>query len=520
MPNDASIIALDRFVLATRDSGYKGTNSALAELVDNSLQAKARAVAITIAATGVGEEATIEVGVLDNGCGMDRATLRQALRFGGSSRFNDRSGLGRYGMGLPNASLSQARRVEVYSWQGQGAYLFSYLDVDEIAAGSMVEVPVPTRRQPPDWPGECPGKSGTLVVWARCDRLDNRRVSTLGRKAATMLGRVFRYALWDGVRITVNGEAVAAVDPLYLHAKSKATGGSRFNQPAKFEVCVPAMNGEPQRTGEVVVAFSELPVHEWHGLSNEEKRARGVANGSGVSVVRHDREIDYGWFFMGQKRRENYDDWWRCEVKFSPALDEAFGITHTKQQIRPRDYLLEAISPHIEATAKALNARVREAHTHVKVSERVAASEQVASTLDAKLRPLPAVKANGTHAGIVRDLTKRHPVLQEAGTASGAGSTQYKIVHDRLKDTAFFSAVIQDGRLVMVLNPDHPFYKRLYQPLMNNEHFRPDDVRRMLDLMLLAAARAEASATRANERDAITNYRAEWSRALAVFLNG
>ena len=31
------------------------------------------------------------------------------------------------------------------------------------------------------------------------------------------------------------------------------------------------------------------------------------------------REIDFGWFFMGNKRRENYDDWWRCEVKFEPV---------------------------------------------------------------------------------------------------------------------------------------------------------------------------------------------------------
>jgi hypothetical protein len=83
------------------------------------------------------------VSVLDDGCGMDKKVLRQALRFGGSSRFNDRSGLGRYGMGLPNSSLSQARRVEVYSWRKPGPVLYSYLDVDEIAKGAMSEVPEP-----------------------------------------------------------------------------------------------------------------------------------------------------------------------------------------------------------------------------------------------------------------------------------------------------------------------------------------------------------------------------------------
>src|SRR5258708_2959488 len=119
---DCSIIALDQFIQATRDSGYKGTASAISELVDNSIQAGASRIAISVTAVASDEEEkAIEVSVLDNGCGMDLFTLRQALRFGGSSRFGDRSGLGRYGMGLPNASLSQARRVMVYTWQSTGA---------------------------------------------------------------------------------------------------------------------------------------------------------------------------------------------------------------------------------------------------------------------------------------------------------------------------------------------------------------------------------------------------------------
>src|SRR5258706_13444120 len=90
---DCSIIALDRFIQATRDSGYKGTASAISELVDNSIQAGASRIAISVTAVASAEEEkALEVSVLDNGCGMDLFTLRQALRFGGSSRFGDRSG--------------------------------------------------------------------------------------------------------------------------------------------------------------------------------------------------------------------------------------------------------------------------------------------------------------------------------------------------------------------------------------------------------------------------------------------
>ena len=68
--DDYSIIALDKFIQATRDSGYKGTASAISELVDNSIQAGASRIAISVAAKASDhEEKAIEVSVLDNGCG-------------------------------------------------------------------------------------------------------------------------------------------------------------------------------------------------------------------------------------------------------------------------------------------------------------------------------------------------------------------------------------------------------------------------------------------------------------------
>ncbi len=182
--NESSIIAIDRFILATRDSGYKGTESAVAELVDNALQAGARKVTINVAVHSENPDYPLQIGVLDDGCGMDKRTLRQALRFGGTSRFNDRTGLGRYGMGLPNSSLSQARRVDVYSWQRPGRVLWTYLDVDEIARGTCTEIPEPSPTSFPRWAENIESSSGTLVMWSKCDRLDHRRASTIARSSS------------------------------------------------------------------------------------------------------------------------------------------------------------------------------------------------------------------------------------------------------------------------------------------------------------------------------------------------
>jgi len=72
---------------------------------------------------------------------MSASDLRTALQFGGSGRFNDRNGSGRFGMGLPNSSLSQARRLEVFTWQKHKQVLCCHLDADEIAQGKMSKVP-------------------------------------------------------------------------------------------------------------------------------------------------------------------------------------------------------------------------------------------------------------------------------------------------------------------------------------------------------------------------------------------
>ena len=443
----------------------------------------------------------------------------KVLRFGGSSRFNDHTGLGRYGMRLPDSSLSQARRVEVYSWRKLGSVLHTYLDVDEIAKGAMMEVPEPKSASLPAWAGKVQSPSGTLVVWTRCDRLDHRRVSTIARKLAPPLGRSFRYYLWDGVTIFINGTKAKPFDPLYLHEGSPEPGAQLYGKPIDYTVEARGTNGAVEGTGIVTVTFSELPVSSWHQLSNEEKRQLGVINSAGVSIVRAKREIDFGWFFMGSKRRENYDDWWRCEVRFEPILDEAFGITHTKQQIRPQDYLLEILTNDLETQAKALNGRVRQTHLQVRAVERTVEVERLASEKDQLLKPLP--KATSTEQEeIIDNLKKRHPSLRDVPSPEEGGALQYRIVQDSVKDTSFFTHALKDGLLVLVLNPEHPFYKKVYKPLIENETKENRELRSQIDLLLLAAARAEAAATRDSQRETLAQFRKVWSDNVATFLLG
>jgi hypothetical protein len=460
MSKGHSIVALEQFIQATRDSGYRGTTSTVAELVDNSLEAGASKVSID---TGPSVEVDfLELIVRDDGIGMSRSTLRQALRFGGSSRFANRSGLGRYGMGLPNASLNQSRRVSVYTWKQPDVVWMTYLDIDEIAEGATEDVPVPRRVKASAVPGGSPSsKSGTVVHWGRCDRLDNRRPGTIHRKLKVGLGRAFRHFIWKGAVILVDGDSVVPIDPLFVRADSLTTGGV-LEREWSCEVRDTMDPASP--VGVVSVRFSSLPVLTWSRWSKAEKRQRGITNGAGVSIVRGGREVDYGWFFMGGKRRQNYDDWWRCEISFEPVLDEAFGITHTKQQIRPAVHLKEALTPFIEQAARELHGRVRAVQAGESNQRRVHQSEHDAN------RRVVLGGGDPDHA-VVRPVVDKHGVLAE-------------------------------------VNPAHPMMTSLKAkegPIVNR--------------IFLAAVRAESAAS-ASDVAAVRRFRERWSAELAALSNG
>ena len=176
----------------TRDiRASKDTPSAVAELVDSSPQARASRIHIAIQTAR--DQQTLRVVVVDNGEGMDSGNVRSGIaRSGGSSRFDDCRGLGRYRHGTPQAALlSQARQLDVYTWRRPGDVLHSHRNVDAIAAGSMSCVPEPRRAKLPSYWIGSGFTSGTMVVWSQCDRLDHKRASTIARNSRISSGACF-----------------------------------------------------------------------------------------------------------------------------------------------------------------------------------------------------------------------------------------------------------------------------------------------------------------------------------------
>jgi hypothetical protein len=488
------LVAIRSFIQATRDSGYKSTSAAIAELVDNSFEARASIVDIALSDVEEGKR----IIVTDNGTGMPPQTMQLALQFGGSTRFNSRRGTGRYGMGLPNGSLSQARRVDVYSWTNPHKIWSCYLDVDEIASGSLDSVPSPVRFKAASASEYPSSPSGTVVALTKCDRLDYRTLRAQTKRLHFDLGRIFRQQLYDGKSLQINGMAVKPIDPLFFREGNNLIGAEPYGPPLVYEVSPPDGGAST-----VSVRFSVLPLEKWHSLSNEEKNLNGISKGAGVSVIRAGREVDYGWYFMGTKRKENYDDWWRCEVSFSPDLDELFGVTHTKQKVNPTETLNAILTPDLERVARELNALVRKRYFAVRGAAKVFRSTEVAADKEHLMNPV-VLRGKQTSS---RDSLRR-----------GLSRLGYRIDERVLEEVSFYLPSLVRDNLTLVLNRDHNFYQKVYQPLVGAESVDPALVLEHVQLLLLAAARAECSLRSKEERIAAQRLRETWSNALTAFL--
>lgn len=349
------IIPPDLAVKAMRDSGYRNTAYALAELIDNSIQAEAKNVEVICLEEyqKISERyrrRMTHIAVLDNGTGMTPETLWIALQFGNGTHLTDRRGIGRFGMGLPNSSISQCRRLEVWTWQnGPDNALYTYLDVDEIERRTQIAVPEPSAKPlPKEWRNrsELISESGTLVLWSNFDeyRLTWRGAAATLRHTETLAGRMYRKFINDG-RVAIKLIALeneeptesrfAKVnDPLYLMSPSST--------PAPFETKPMFQSwGEQDETfsihygeadHEVVVRMSWARPETVpdDGLERGRKPyGKHAAKNIGVSIVREGRELD-----LDPAWTNSYDPverWWGVEVEFPSALDEVFGVTNNKQ---------------------------------------------------------------------------------------------------------------------------------------------------------------------------------------------
>ena len=229
------IIQPETFLDSMRDSGYRGIQKQLGDLVDNSIEALSSEIHI-VPKIGIPEKGkkntVISLAIIDNGTGMNKDMLVPALSFGGTDRHGGNGLFGRYGFGLPAASIYISEIVRVFSkTRDMDDWYVGELNLEKVRKGLLTnpDTGVAEFQEPElaedglpeyvkDYLAEKSLELGHgTVVHLEPDRLASgfKQPSSFVDKVQSYVGQTYRNFL-DTVEIFVDGKIVRPIDPLFL----------------------------------------------------------------------------------------------------------------------------------------------------------------------------------------------------------------------------------------------------------------------------------------------------------------
>lgn len=316
---------------AMRDIGYS-FDSAVADIIDNSIAAGAKNIDLRY-----GWEADQPwMAVIDDGCGMVRAELLEAMRPGSKDPRLERAAhdLGRFGLGLKTASFSQCRELTVLT---RSAEEFNGMrwDLDRVSETNRWEIIEIHQTGLSNLPCGLPSDgNGTLVLWRKIDRLELSGMGEIGHEAFNELmfavrqhlARIFHRFLagelgLKRIRIAINGADVEPFDPFAeLNIATQ-----------KFPLEVVRF-----RDSEVKIQAFVLPHHSKVSAKEYERLAgpEGYLRNQGFYIYRNRRLIIWGsWFRLA--RQEELTKLARVRIDIPNNTDHHWGIDVRKARAHP-----------------------------------------------------------------------------------------------------------------------------------------------------------------------------------------
>lgn len=355
-----------RLVASLRDVGYEFV-TAVADLVDNCIEAKASTVWVDLVWDGERSFVT----VADNGDGMDLATLKEAMRFG-SEREYEIEDLGKFGLGLKTASLSQCLRFTVATRKNTPrAQINAYCwDVNHVAATNRWEiVPLNPSNLPTAAREHLKNAAGTVVLWEQLDRIlgyrnpdgevARKQLHAMCRELEDHLAMVFHRFLSGEVRgkrlaIYINQNKVMPWDPF---ARSEANLQRLDQKTIRHE-------GSRGRSDIVIEPFV-LPHQSRFSSTEAFNRASGPEKWNrqqGFYIYRADRMIQSGGW-CGLRVFDEHRKLARIAISFQPKLDDEFKINVAKMRVSLPASLRETIAKAILPCVTLAEAEYRQRST-------------------------------------------------------------------------------------------------------------------------------------------------------------
>ncbi len=575
-----------------RNSGYKNIECAMSEIIDNSIEAEAKNIFIIVSEElnpNTGRNNVSEIAFLDDGKGMTYDEVEGCLGLGYTTR-SDRRGMGRFGIGLTESSLYACPSVEVYSWQnGYDNCKKVFLDLNKVKSGEQTMIEDPQNAKIPkkyekylrykvvtglnkqyDFT-----EHGTFVLWKNCDRVSPKTITFLFNKLDFSLGQRFRYFINEGdssIRLIddKNEQSTHEImpnDPLMLMENNYVLGNPEDPgaiSPGINDRCITPVF-EPYASSEYPDGIVPLSIKYYDPKTGEikeskieirfsivknifyDKTAMAVDPGrtelgkhlkklEGISIVRANREIDFGQFDFYENVNTPEHRWWGCEIRFNPELDEAFGVAKEKQQVELRrveeaDYIGEEVKPVwaqlytvVHSTISAMFSKNKKTRENARTFKDVVPPttkiiNKVEFFQDEDLNSVAEkVKKNTPFEQLVE---KNKEELKNQGIDNPTDndihsymSNRVNVVHKNLgKQAGLFDYSFELGSCLLTFNMDHIFYKTTL-----NAIFTSIDVKTAFELFMASLIKAvdETNMEQEEQNDELIS---RWNEKLRRYIN-
>ena len=500
-----------RIVNGLRDAGYN-LNTAIADIVDNSINARADNVHVRLTLDPAGEA---HVSIHDDGYGMDREELVDALRYGSREK-TEGNELGKYGLGLKTASTSACRQVSVVTRnEDDGPLIEAVLDLDLIGVGEN-EYPLfigkASTASQAEFENVLSG-SGTMVRWDKVDRLGGLGEGEVSAKALGQYKRRLRSHLEVTFHRFLERDLKLWLDDELLEPKNPFMPGEDVHLFLQEEVALSEICPDPRLPSGASFRLKAHVIPSVYEYSSEAalKKAGISTNRQGFYVFRRDRMIvPHDWF--GVFIRDQHLSLARIALEFDPELDEFFRL-----DVKKSHFNLDPIKGHLKSLlssfAREAQRRYREARRrHLAGREREInphgpSQELLAARYDSVTEDLELKPVDDQNVVIAND---QGETLVRLPSATPEEDNQVVLVEDGIEDDLFWSPRLMNGRIGVAVNRSHPYYERVYVP-----NYSDSVVVRGLDSLLWALSKCEQEVVCEQSRSSLEELRKRVSRTLA-----
>ncbi len=461
----------ERIVEGLRDTGYN-FNTAVADIIDNSIAAQATQVDIRI---NMDPEGDITVFIADNGIGMNLEGLQNAMTYGSKVRA-DLGSLGKFGLGLKTASTAFCRSLSVISRGAEDNQIRkAEWDLDYVAKVHEWKLKMPEVDDDEQELLEATAGTGTgtLVVWRKVDRLLKnysnrgnaqnalkRRIEGLQFHVAMVYQRFLdaKDTRAENVRISINGTNIVAWDP---YAKNEEL----TELLAEEEVPVEMPDGTESN---VIIRSYLLPNKDSFSTPKATKEARISNDMQGFYVYRENRLIHYGdW--LGLFINEPHGSLLRVEFSFDHNLDTAFNVDIKKSRILPAEEILDYLKTFITPSRRAADERYRKgtAKNVAKQAEQRDAHAESNRNIEEKAKSVEAAKITVTKDDEIQIENQNGTFHHKIAIISNPKPGQVRVItKPDLEYGQLWEPCIADGKHAVQINQSHPYYQKVYSPIL------------------------------------------------------